>query len=159
LDSYELARSNVRQAEDRLTTARIALERGNYPYAVRQAQECVELSLKACLRLVGIEPPKWHDVGPIIRRERENFPEWFKEHVERIVSISRSLRKERELAMYGDEESKIPPEGALHKIRRGKSNRRCGVCAGDRKKVAQGVRVRSKQQRRHHIAEPLSGLS
>jgi HEPN domain-containing protein len=110
LDSYELARSNVRQAEDRLTTARIALERGNYPYAVRQAQECVELSLKACLRLVGIEPPKWHDVGPIIRRERENFPRWFKEHVERIVSISRSLRKERELAMYGDEESKIPPE-------------------------------------------------
>jgi HEPN domain-containing protein len=110
LDSYELARSNVRQAEDRLTTARIALERGNYPYAVRQAQECVELSLKACLRLVGIEPPKWHDVGPIIRRERENFPEWFKEHVERIVSISRSLRKERELAMDGDEESKIPPE-------------------------------------------------
>jgi HEPN domain-containing protein len=110
LDSYELARSNVRQAEDRLTTVRIALERGNYPYAVRQAQECVELSLKACLRLVGIEPPKWHDVGPIIRRERENFPEWFKEHVERIVSISRSLRKERELAMYGDEESKIQPE-------------------------------------------------
>jgi HEPN domain-containing protein len=110
LDSYELARSNVRQAEDRLTTARIALERGNYPYAVRQAQECVELSLKACLRLVGIEPLKWHDVGPIIRRERENFPEWFKEHVERIVSISRSLRKERELAMDGDEESKIPPE-------------------------------------------------
>jgi Uncharacterized conserved protein related to C-terminal domain of eukaryotic chaperone, SACSIN len=110
LDSYELARSNVRQAEDRLTTARIALECGNYPYAVRQAQECVELSLKACLRLVGIEPPKWHDVGPIIRRERENFPEWFKELVERIVSILRSLRKERELAMYGDEESKIPPE-------------------------------------------------
>ncbi len=110
MDSYELARSNVRQAEDRLTTARIAFERGNYPYAVRQAQECVELSLKACLRLVGIEPPKWHDVGPIIRRERETFPEWFKEHVERIVSISRSLRKERELAMYGDEESKIPPE-------------------------------------------------
>ena len=110
MDSYELARSNVRQAEDRLTTARIALERGNYPYAVRQAQECVELSLKSCLRLVGIEPPKWHDVGPIIRRERENFPGWFKEHVERIVSISRSLRKERELAMDGDEESKIPPE-------------------------------------------------
>ena len=58
MDSYELARSNLRQAEDRFTTARIALERGNYPYAVRQARECVELSLKACLRLVGIEPPK-----------------------------------------------------------------------------------------------------
>jgi HEPN domain-containing protein len=110
LDGHELARSNVRQAEYRLTTARIAFERGNYPYAVRQALERVELSLKACLRLVGIEPPKWYDVSPIIRRERENFPEWFKVHVERIVSISRSLRKERELAMYDGEESKIPPE-------------------------------------------------
>jgi HEPN domain-containing protein len=110
LDGHELTRSNVRQAEDRLTTARIAFERGNHPYVVRQAQERVELSLEACLRLVGIEQPKWHDVGPIIRRERENFPEWFKVHVERIVSISRSLRKERELAMYGGEESKIPPE-------------------------------------------------
>jgi HEPN domain-containing protein len=110
LDSYELARSNVRQAEDRLTTARIDLKRGNYLYAVRQAQECGELSLKACLRLVGIEPPKWQDVVPIVRRERENFPEWFMEHVERVFSISRSLRKERELAMCGDEESKIPPE-------------------------------------------------
>jgi HEPN domain-containing protein len=77
---------------------------------VRQAQECGELSLKACLRLVGIEPPEWQDVVPIVRRERENFPEWFKEHVERVVSISRSLRKERELAMCGDEERKIPPE-------------------------------------------------
>jgi HEPN domain. len=30
--------------------------------------------------------------------------------MDELVSISRSLRKERELAMYGDEESGIPPE-------------------------------------------------
>ena len=29
--------------------------------------------------------------------------------MDELISISRSLRKERELAMYGDEESGIPP--------------------------------------------------
>jgi HEPN domain-containing protein len=77
---------------------------------VRQCQEAVELSLKAALRLVGVEPPKWHDPGPVLRRERNRFPEWFREHMDEFASISRSLRKERELAMYGDEEAGIPAE-------------------------------------------------
>jgi len=59
---------------------------------------------------VGVEPPKWHDVGPVLRREQGRFPAWFREHMDELISISRSLRKERELAMYGDEESGIPPE-------------------------------------------------
>ncbi len=105
-----LAKSNLRQAEERIKHAREALETGNYPYVVRQCQEAVELSLKAALRLVCIEPPKWHDVGPVLRRERARFPSWFQELIDELASISRSLRKERELAMYGDEEAGIPPE-------------------------------------------------
>ncbi len=58
---------------------------------------------------MGVEPPKWHDVSPILRREIDRFPEWFREYLDELVSISRSLRKERELAMYGDEEAGIPP--------------------------------------------------
>ncbi|WP_237698286.1 HEPN domain-containing protein [Thermoproteus uzoniensis] len=88
--------------------AREASAGGNYPYAVRQCQEAVELLLKAALRIVGIEPPKWRDVGPILRGDK--FPRWFREHVDRLASISRRLRKERELAMYGDEDSGVPPE-------------------------------------------------
>ncbi len=103
MNNVELARSNLRQASERLKHAREAVETGNYPYAVRQSQEAVELALKGALRLVGIEPPKWHDVGPVLKRERERFPPEFKEHIDKIASISRSLRKERELAMYGDE--------------------------------------------------------
>ena len=72
---------------------------------MRQCQEAVELSLKAALRIIGIESPKWHDVGPILRREKGRFPRWFREEIDRLASISRSLRKERELAMYGDEET------------------------------------------------------
>ncbi len=116
MNSARLAQSNVRQALERLKHASEALEAGNYPYVVRQCQEAVELALKAALRLVGIEPPKWHDVGPILRRERNRFPEWFRERVDVLASISRALRKERELSMYGDEEAGIPPEELYTKL-------------------------------------------
>jgi len=42
------------KARDRLATAERANSTGNLPYAVRSSQECVELSLKAALRAVGI---------------------------------------------------------------------------------------------------------
>jgi HEPN domain-containing protein len=105
-----MARSYLRQAMERVRHAEEALTNGNYPYVVRQCQEAVELTLKAALRIVGIEPPKWHDVGPVLRREQGKFPAWFQEHIDELISISRSLRKERELAMSSDEESGVPPE-------------------------------------------------
>ncbi|MEM1817663.1 MAG: HEPN domain-containing protein, partial [Nitrososphaerota archaeon] len=78
MNNLDMARSYLRQAEERVKWTSQALEDGNYAYVVRQSQEAVELSLKACLRIVGVEPPKWHDVGPVLRREREKFPEWFR---------------------------------------------------------------------------------
>ena len=105
-----MARSYIRQAEERIHHAREALQRGNYPYVVRQCQEAVELSLKAALRLVGVEPPKWHDVGPILRKEVHRFPQWFQAEIPRLARISRMLRREREPSMYGDEESGLPPD-------------------------------------------------
>jgi HEPN domain-containing protein len=100
-----MAEAYIRQAMERLKHAREALRRGNYPYVVRQSQEAVELALKASLRLVGVEPPRWHDVGPVLRREAERFPEWFRDEIPRLARISRRLRREREPSMYGDEES------------------------------------------------------
>jgi len=105
-----MAESYLNQAGERLKHAEEALERGNYPYVMRQGQEVVELSLKAALRVVGIEPPKWHDVGPIIMQNRDRFPEWFREKIPKLASMSRKLRREREVSMYGDEESGLPPE-------------------------------------------------
>jgi len=105
-----MARAYIRHAEERLYHAREALERGNYPYVVGQCQEAVELLLKAALRLVGIEPPKWRDVGPILRREAYRFPAWFQEEIPKLARISRRLKRERESSMYGDEEAGIPSD-------------------------------------------------
>ncbi len=116
MNNLEMARSYINQAVERLRHAREALDGGNYPYVVRQCQEAVELLLKAALRIVGVEPPRWHDVGPVLRRVRSRFPGWFQEYIDELASISRSLRKEGEFSMYGDEESGIPPEELYTRI-------------------------------------------
>jgi len=77
LQLLRIARSYLRQAEARLEDARDALSEGNYPYAVRLSQECVELSLKAALKAVGIDYPKVHDVSDVLEVVSERFPEWF----------------------------------------------------------------------------------
>lgn len=110
MNNLEMAKSYERQARERLRHAREALEGGNYPYVVRRCQEAVGLLLKASLRAAGVEPPKWHDVGPVLRASAERFPEWFREEIPRLARISRKLRREREPSLYGDEETGTPPD-------------------------------------------------
>ena len=57
LKLLKVAKSYLRQAKARLEDAKDAYIEGNYPYAVRLSQECVEFSLKAVLKAVGIEYP------------------------------------------------------------------------------------------------------
>jgi len=90
-----MARNYLRQAQARIQTAKTAVSQENYAYAVRQSQEAVKLSLKATLRLIGIEPPRWHDVGPAIRRYRNRFPQWFQESIGRFYFISRPTSKRK----------------------------------------------------------------
>jgi len=105
-----MAISYIKGAGARLETVKGAVNRGDLSYAVRQAQECVELCLKSALRFVGIEPPKWHDVGIILKKERNRFPEWFKKEMDRFAFISKRLRREREQSMYGDEDVGLTPD-------------------------------------------------
>jgi HEPN domain-containing protein len=109
LNSRDMAESYLREAEIRLKTANDALAAKHFSYAVRQSQECVELSLKGVLRSVGVEPPKWHDVGIVLRRESTRFPEWFREEIDRLALVSRQLAGERQRSMYGDSDLELPP--------------------------------------------------
>lgn len=51
-----------------------------------------------------------HDVGVFFLEHAARFPESLTGHLERVVSISRRLREEREISFYGDEEVGTPPE-------------------------------------------------
>ncbi len=97
-----LAQSYLLKAQTRLSVLELLMAREAYSDVVREAQEAVELALKAMLRQVGIEPPKWHDVGEILVEHQDRFPASVADHVDRLATVSAWLRKEREPSMYGD---------------------------------------------------------
>jgi len=102
MTNSELARSYFIKATKRIKILPILKDDGAYSDVIREAQETVELALKGMLREVGVEPPKWHDVGDLIVEFREKFPKEVSENTERLASISKWLRKEREFAFYGE---------------------------------------------------------
>jgi len=97
-----LAHSYLRKATDRLDVLDLLFKKNAFSDVIREAQEIVELSLKGMLRFVGIEPPKFHDVGGLLLEHKDKFPPYISRHLERLAVISKKLRKERELAFYGD---------------------------------------------------------
>ena len=109
----EMAEAYLRQASFRLRYAGDALRAGNHPYALRLSQECVELSLKAALRLVGIEYPKVHDVSGVLMDHADRFPDWFRERLEFMAETSATLAAKREIAFYGGEKALLTPEEAI----------------------------------------------
>jgi len=102
MTNKDLAQSYFKKSIDRLDILDLLSQKGAYSDVVREAQECVELCLKGMLRFVGIEPPKYHDVGPLIFEYQERFKDISSEEIIRLAKISKKLRKERELAFYGD---------------------------------------------------------
>ncbi len=111
----KFAVSYLSEAETRLETAGRAVKTRRYPYALRQSQEAVELSLKAALRLKGVEYPKQHDVSDALSRFSDIFPEWFAELIPKLNQISRSLAEKREASMYGIDDAGISPDEFVSK--------------------------------------------
>jgi HEPN domain-containing protein len=99
----------VMRAGHRLAALRVLLDREAHADVVREAQEIIELSLKALLRASGVTVPQVHDVGQIIVREVDRLPASVRPDVGRLAAISKALRKDREIAFYGSEDL-IPSE-------------------------------------------------
>jgi len=97
-----LAESYLKKALDRLDVLDLLLKKGAFSDVIRESQETVELSLKGMLRFVGVEPPKIHDVGGLLLEHKDKFPEDISKRLKKLAEISKRLRKERELAFYGD---------------------------------------------------------
>lgn len=110
MTSAEIAMAYVRQARLILEEAEHYQKRATWHLVVRRCQEAVELALKGALRAAGIEVPHVHDVGVFLRDHAERFPEFLTRELDRVISISRRLREEREISFYGDEEVGTPSE-------------------------------------------------
>jgi hypothetical protein len=99
----------VIRAAHRLAALRVLRDRGAHADVMREAQEIIELSLKALLRASGVTVPQIHDVGQILMREVGRIPAPLRGDVQRMADISKALRKDREIAFYGSEDL-IPSE-------------------------------------------------
>lgn len=100
----DLAADHLRRAGARLRALDVLFECGSWADVVRESQEVVELALKGLLRACGVEPPRIHDVADVLLAERDRLPKELASHVERLAGISRTLRRDRELAFYGAED-------------------------------------------------------
>jgi len=105
----DLAADHVRRAEIRLKALDVLFEHQSWADVVRESQEVVELALKGLLRAFGVEPPRIHDVSEILIAERRRLPESLQDKLDDLASISRNLRRDRELAFYGAED--LTPSG------------------------------------------------
>ena len=109
LNNKDLANDYLNESKLRMETAQFAFNKKAYAFCIRQSQEAVKLSLKATLRLIGIDFPKWHDVSEVLVKVQEKYPDDFQQQISKLAEISSSLTKKRELAMYGDEATSLPP--------------------------------------------------
>lgn len=96
--NWELAESYFNDAKYSLVEAKNAFKASMYHRSIRRCQEAVELSLKAILRLCGVEYPKDHEVSLLIYKIKDKLPKWFTGHLKRISEISISLSIQRALA-------------------------------------------------------------
>lgn len=110
MTNEEMARGYITRAYRILGEAEGHYEQQAWNLVVRRCQEAVELALKGALRFVGLEVPQIHDVGAFLKRHRKRFRGKMAEEIDRLASISRRLREEREVSFYGDEEMGIPAE-------------------------------------------------
>jgi hypothetical protein len=107
--NQDLAKDYIRRAAGRLRALDVLYEDGLWADVVREAQEVVELALKAALRAHGVDPPRLHDVSDVLLAERARLPAPLTAELDALVRISRELRRDRELAFYGAED--LTPSG------------------------------------------------
>ena len=101
MSKRKLAKDYLERSKVRLKMLEFLKNEGAYADVVREAQEVVELMLKGLILYYGLDVPKVHDVSRFIEENINVFSEKIKENLPKIKQISRSLRKERELAFYG----------------------------------------------------------
>lgn len=102
MSNDELAAAYLKKAILRLEILPAYIEKEGYSDAICEAQEIVELATMGMLRMIGIDPPKWYGVSSLIAEHRDKFPLAVQQRIPELVALSQRLRKEREIAMYGD---------------------------------------------------------
>ena len=92
--------SFLSDAEIILEESRFSLERGHWHRVVRKSQEATELAIKGLFKYLGLDYPKSHILGKVIKKELGKHRLFDKEVLNQIAFISDSLAFDREPSFY-----------------------------------------------------------
>jgi len=95
------AKSHLADAEIILEEACCSLQKEHYHRVIRKCQESTELAVKGIFRYLGLEYPKSHILGRVIKKELSRYGLFRREELKRMANISDSLAFDREPAFYG----------------------------------------------------------
>jgi len=95
------ARAFIKDAAIILDATSLALKNAHYHRVIRKCQEAAELAVKGLFNNFGIEYPKSHILGRVIRKELAKFSLFDREMRDRIAYVSDTLAFDREPAFYG----------------------------------------------------------
>ena len=101
MNNKESAKALVSDAVIILDETQISLELSHWHRAVRKCQEATELAIKGLFRYLGIEYPKSHLLGRVIRRELGRFRFLNSDELNKMAFITDSLTFDREPSFYG----------------------------------------------------------
>jgi len=119
LNNFQRGEKLLSEAENIFHELTNIFERNLPNLAVRRAQEVVEVSLKALLKMMGIEYPKVHDVGNLLEEViKKRGIKMQGRILERVKKISSYLARDRAPSFYFEKdytlkEAKKAKEDAL----------------------------------------------
>jgi len=119
LNNFQRGEKLLSEAESISRELTNVFERNLPNLVVRRAQEVVEISLKALLKMMGIEYPKVHDVGSLLEEVIEKRRIKMEGRIlKRIKEISSYLARDRAPSFYFEkdytlEEARRAKEDAL----------------------------------------------
>ena len=99
-----LLQDYLKRCQARLKSIDTLYAEKDWPDVVRESQEVVELALKSLLRYAHIDVPRIHDVSEILTQHKASFSSVLQKQIPQMGRISKTLRRDRELAFYGSED-------------------------------------------------------
>jgi len=103
-NAVALALDYIRRARLRVHAVEALIAAQDHADAVRESQESVELAVKALLKLRGLSYPRAHDVARLLRDPAIAGTVLLPDELAKVESVSKALRRDRELSFYGDED-------------------------------------------------------
>jgi HEPN domain-containing protein len=104
MQNEQLAKDYVIRSEKRIVALKALFQVEAWADVVRESQEVVELALKGLLLHCHIAVPRVHDVSEVLAKEADALPQALISKIPEFSKISKSLRRDRELAFYGSED-------------------------------------------------------